>query len=779
MHYTLCNKNIHYYILGGLCPSFLFFGSYTSLLSQSSLTNETKNTQVRHQEQEKGLYKVKITPNKPLNQYGVKALLSNKVYKKAELQSQINIGEESLFDSYTHIPEENFDTLELNIDSQRTELLNNLLETNNLSEKESEKLKKQYKKEEIIQSVSTIKAERLKVNQIAVIVNEQDKAEQLVRSIKEETHIDKVKLIDPKVDKTQIDKTSSQKKKSVFSGIKDFFNPVNEAFADAWVWFPNYTSIAFFDTDETDFYTYDEWDPVAENYGATAYTLESPEVTWHWGRAYIAYTGTNGYTRTGVYGFDQYGNKYWDNYHFNNNEWLKGPSQWDKNPAMVSWNGELYQAVRAEGNNDNIMIRHGVTDSNNYGKPNFGNYTNLQVQTEKDFGMTVHNGQLCIAYQPINTNDITWGCSWNGTTFSNWQTMSNLPGGGTDQGVEIESAHGDIYFSYSGRNDDKLYVYDTWNGWRHLMNGYTENLPALSKHGDNSTGNEKLCLLHRGTDYNGQMWKSCLYRYGQNYDQWNWHPWQRQQGETNDSPAMTYDDGILAQLHRGLDNKVYLRILRKPNPAGRGYLSTMKWDQAPYSNSDGAYEHEVYLYRFDDQYTNYQQRTYLSQDTQPASNEVPTRCRPMSVRYWTSDLPSNYLDTRLDLSGNCDSENTEISYTIGSKDAEEIDSDRYYFTYMHLFDPSSSEILYRPLAKVQGQNSQVFDGIGSRNPIGWTCDGEGYEWCVFKKYNDLPGIPWDNPDKGDENFKKLIPYDLNQTNRGWTYPYWFREGWNS
>lgn len=764
------------------CTSLLLLVVSVSFV-QAEGAPEKNTMNENDQKQIEQIYELNISPKEAFSENEIKEILSKEEFLQANLKSSIKVGEEEISDFISVTPDTTQEDLTKFIQDERTILLQNLQNSSNQSENEevNARLKEQFVDNELLEvtrEVNEIDAEFLEVN---IIVKDEEKIDHFQNKLKDNSKIREMKVSEVVSDNDQKEEDIRETPEDtgllqkVNQSIIQFLTPIQKVLASNLDWVPDYVSISFFDTDETDFYVYDEWDAVAENYGATGTTYEAPEVVWHWGRAYVAHTGTGGYTYTGAYGFDQYGYKYWDNYHFNNSSWLQGPYQGDKNPAMVSWNGKLWQAVRATGYNDNIMVRSAVTDSNNYGKPNFGSYTSVGVATQRDFGMTVHNGQLCVAFQPIDTYNIQWGCSWDGINFS-WQTMSGLPGGGTNRGVEIESAHGDIYFGYSGRLDNKLYIYDSWNGWRHLMNASTQSLPSLSKQGDNSTQDEKLCLLHRGTDYDGQQWKSCLYRYGTNYDQWNWHPWQRQQGETNDTPAMAYDNGLLGQLHRGNDNKIYFRILRKPNPGSRGFMSHYKWNEDLSLNNNEGVEFAIFL----DNSSTTNHQTYLSGNTN-GNNAWPSdyynTCEP-ALRYWSTNLPDAYVDTRFKSNG-CDNEHAisgAISYSIGSGRGDLIDTDRYYFVYWNDNKGGNSKPeFYSQIKKT------IRDCAASHRP---TWQSWGYDiikpdtnvWCMFGTGTLYIPIPYQGVRDVSDDVQNGVSYSFERSGRAtWKYPYWFYE----
>ncbi len=129
--------------------------------------------------------------------------------------------------------------------------------------------------------------------------------------------------------------------------------------------------------------------------------------------------------------------------------------------------------------------------------------------------------------------------------------------------------------------------------------------------------------------------------------------------------------------------------------AGEDYNSTrfnfnyMYWNNNNFAWGD-TYEHEFYLWNG----TNINRKTYLTKGTNWSPN-----CEPNDWKYAASNLPSPYIDTRLNGDGSCDSWGDEVSYTIGTSWSKDILKQTWYYTYSST--PKGDRDL--PVFKVSGQ----------------------------------------------------------------------------
>ena len=131
-----------------------------------------------------------------------------------------------------------------------------------------------------------------------------------------------------------------------------------------------------------------------------------------------------------------------------------------------------------------------------------------------------------------------------------------------------------------------------------------------------------------------------------------------------------------------------------PSSSGGRYVQqNMKWN-AIYFSWDQTYEHDVFLYNYDNQ-------TYLN-----SSSSAFPGCYPVTL-YAATSWPSAakpYIDTRL--SENLVScEKDELAFTIGVAQASALQANVDYYTYMRTTSGNASSDKF----KLQGQ-------IGHRNP---------------------------------------------------------------
>jgi hypothetical protein len=154
----------------------------------------------------------------------------------------------------------------------------------------------------------------------------------------------------------------------------------------------------------------------------------------------------------------------------------------------------------------------------------------------------------------------------------------------------------------------------------------------------------------------------------------------------------------------------------------------MLWENPGFGYYEG-YEQDIKLSNVEGN----QYKTYLTK----ANRYGQPVCEPL-VKYITTNLPSAYLDTRLDQDGRCDSDKSEVSYTIGTGWAKDILSNKWYANYYETLKGDRD----KPVFTVQAQKlSQYPTGCGS-------------EWCTFPNATCI-----------------YIDYDP-QISRNTTYPYW-------
>jgi hypothetical protein len=168
--------------------------------------------------------------------------------------------------------------------------------------------------------------------------------------------------------------------------------------------------------------------------------------------------------------------------------------------------------------------------------------------------------------------------------------------------------------------------------------------------------------------------------------------------------------------------------------AGEDYNSTrFDWNFMYWNNNNfdwgETYEHEFYLWNGN----NIGRKTYLTKGTNWSPN-----CMPNDYKYLASNLPSAYLDTRLNQDASCDSWGDEVSYTIGSSWPKDIAKQTWYQTYWST--PVGDRSL--PVFKVSAQIGYNY----------WTPGVPTGTWSSFQ-YNG--------------GTHELIPY---QTNPSFSYP---------
>lgn len=162
-----------------------------------------------------------------------------------------------------------------------------------------------------------------------------------------------------------------------------------------------------------------------------------------------------------------------------------------------------------------------------------------------------------------------------------------------------------------------------------------------------------------------------------------------------------------------------------PSSSGGRYVQqNMTWTSISFS-SDQTYEHDVFLY-------NYDRKTYLNGTTTAYPNCFPT------TTYAATNWPSAskpYLDTRLAMNlVSCEVD--ELAYTIGAAQANALQANTNYYTYIRTTDGNDTVDKF----KLQAQ-------IGHRLPT--SCYTT---WCSFgdQSYNLIPA--WSNTVPGTQSW---------------------------
>ena len=675
-------------------------------------------------------------------------IIKDEEYQVLQIEGEIEVGTEKVTDNLIKVKGENLAELEKEITDQRELLLLNLKNTEELGKENKSKKEKEKKIKDIEKAITENKKVKKNIKKIKATYETEEKANKTIERQKNNKKIKKmekqVKKVEEKENKEEtkqekINKNIEKLKMSLLKEIK----PLKEVYAQGTGWIPNYVDIAFYDTDEVGIWPLEWWKDTSNGK-----TNQRPDATNLWWRTYIIHQGTDGYPYLGK--FRDEGAKDFEGWRKLDFPYVKE----DRDHSIASQTDWLWHTTRSTKTNK-IYIRRSSDGGNTW-----TTFKDLGIRSSTAVDMINHGGNnLCIVYKGDINQNVYVGCSNDWMVKSESWRWRQLVGIQTSIQPSIASSFGTLWVGHRG-NDRKVYLqssYDngnSWNGVENIRGGMTDSPIGLAGIGKAEWKNERLCVIIRSTTDRGMIEHSCLYRYGETYNSWNYHPWMKQQGITNDGPVVVSDTSRMIQVHRTLDNKIQTRALQWANPGGRGYVSNMMWKNPefkeipPRLGFDGVlgqtYEHEVYLYNYNTYINNYG-KTYISKDTTIFPN-----CMPKGVRYWSSNLPGAYLDTRADFT-KCDNQGDgEVSYTIGSARASQIIPNQYYFTYWH-GDKGEN---YRPIFKVQSQ-------LGFRTP--YDCYTT---WCSSAYEND------------PSTRKDIIPMTSNRDtywNRGSDYPYWYKK----
>lgn len=661
------------------------------------------------------LQELTIILNNEISSQDIPSLIQDITYSQLTLQGEIMIGDSSLSDFTTIHTSDDLQNLEKKVREQRELLLFNI---ENAPISKDTQSQRPYKVKDIEKTRDTIQKNTPKFKSINVLTD-QETVDSLKDKTKNNPH---VKSIESKHIKSKPDV-------SVIDNLKAYFKRgiIGSAQASG-TWWPNYTSIAFFDTDEVGFAPTPVWGTI-DSLSPGARTYHGVDSVYHLAQdgywVYMVHTGTGGHTFIARVRPTGTGWSGWK---------MISDSTTDRFPTLMSFRGAIYVGVKNQ--DGNIYIRHSDDDWNTW-----TNFRPVGRQTTHGFGIVGYNNNLCVFHKGLANRKMYLGCSYNEWSFASniWREMA----GETNQSVLLSTAFGELWQGHIGTTWDLIFVRsttnpDSWGGWWQINGGQSPRIFDMTSYNPNGSG-EQLCVLISGTD--NIVSQTCGRKSG---GQIQWHPWQRQGiGSVPTTPTVAGTHTSLFQLASQSNGVMPYRFLTSTASA-RGYISWMKWNGQSFGVND-TYEQEIYLYSYDDNISP-GRKTYLTKSGTATPNCIP------NVQYWASNLPLSYLDTRLDFTGLCDNSGNEVSYTIGSASASSIINSAMYFTY---WQANKGELL-RPIFKVQGQ-------LGYRFPTNCFTT-----WCSFRTNNaTMKMIPINN---SNGNW-------VNNSTQGSSYPYWFQDSW--
>jgi len=501
--------------------------------------------------------------------------------------------------------------------------------------------------------------------------------------------------------KTNNTDSISQSISKVVDGLNALVSPVSvQAQSSAPSWVPKQSETYFFDSDE--------WQSLNRS------TLKGYSITGHRDSLCASHTGlttTKTYFSCSVYG-DKFTN------------WIEATGDTTSAPVIFSAFNRLYQMIH--GIDSGIYIRYtlGNFDQSWSWTP----WKRLAGLTNSTPAMAFTGTSLCLMHRGTY-NAMYQTCSNDGWNFPGWQQID----GWTIDAPVMAFSNGRLYQGHRGLYNN-LYTRFSVDGgvsftnWRDVGRTSDQSF-SMTNFFDGS--NMNLCLLHKGNGQDRQMYQGCT------KDGNTWGAWNRAIGETVNAPATTQTLGKIWWAHRGTDNNMYLKYSNSASGT-RGYYSYMLWENPGFGYND-TYEHDIHLYSYTITNINDYGKVYLNTFT-----SYPPDCT-WFPRYATSSLPYAYLDTRLDYNG-CDNGNGEITYTIGSGQARNIQSNYWYSNYIEIAKGDYN----KPIVKIKAQ-------LGYQLPAGCT-----NTWCSFGY-------------EGRYYFMNKFPETRAQAdliNRNNTYPYW-------
>jgi|GEM_PF-3155899 hypothetical protein len=653
---------------------------------------------------------LEVDIKEPINTSEVEDLVKNIPYNQLVLQGDVIIGNNTLSDFTTINTLENLNQVDSKVREQRDLLLFNIEKTSSSSQ---DKSLQSYSLQDIQKSREDNQKNRPTFKSLTMVTDKE-----WVEALKTKRN--------PKVKDIRVKNTKEkQKVSSTINTLTEYFKKglIGSAQASG-TWWPNYTSIAFFDTDEVGFNPNPIWNNMDSLSGTR--TNNGVDSVYHLAQdgywVYNVHTGTDGRTYIGRIRPTGTGWSGWK---------MISDSTTDRYPTLMTFRGAIYVGVKNQ--DGNIYIRHSDDDWNNW-----TNFRPVGRQTTHGFGIIGYNNSLCVFHKGLANSRMYIGCSGNEWSFASniWREVS----GETNQSVVLSSGFGELWQGHIGTNGNQVFLRSTrdpnyWGGWWQLNGGQSPRIFDITSYNPNGTG-EQICVIISGTD--NIVSQTCGRKSG---TQVQWHPWQRQGiGSVTNSPTAAGTNNSLFQMAAQSGGITQYRFLSS-TPSARGYISWMKWNNRNFGTND-TYEHEVYLYNYDDSVSS-NRKTYMTKSGTGSPNCMPT------VQYAASNLPSPYLDTRLDQNGSCDHSGNEVSYTIGTPVASSLSNTAMYFTYWQ----TDEGALYKPIFKVQGQ-------LGYRLPSNCLTT-----WCSFKS-TTLKLIPVNNSGSW-----------INNPNQGYSYPYWFQESW--
>jgi hypothetical protein len=782
-------------------PTFLSLGFFILLTPFVAFAQETPEP-----------VELKLELREEITENQVKDILQDKDYLITNLKGEVRVGDEIITDFISKGKGEALEDVDELFQEQRQTLLVNMLQAQELSEENSEEMKQQFSREELLTSIRETKNTPVKVKEISVITENQEKAQAIKDSLRSRSEIKDIRESIKEIQTQEIEEKKEVKEENrslkwLRNTLNFLFAPLRAVANSTPAWVPDFTSIAFFDTDEVGLNPYEDW----SNFNSDS-NINITDIESHWWRTYIVAEGENGESDKITRFSEEDGSGF--------EPWrelapvVPGISNNMINHELVSRGNSLYHFYQMPkvGSLGYAPFRLYVRESLDGGY----NWTNPVEVTDHStaYTATKHNGDICVAseYQDVNveiqikcvTNPMTY--DWANVTWSAIQDEVYFQG---NKFIDMESQFGTLWIAYRKESTGTLEVkssYDNGSTWNDVMFGDNpqeagERITGvaeveLTAIGTWNNQNERLCLTADRYDdavFSYVVNQSCLYRYfdgnGQ-YNAWNWTPWQKQEIAVQGSGVKsrietTSDTSRLSMVGTRGDDKFSRTLQYQSNP-GRGYISYVRWDEDPgfsegvidYTNGGwivypGGYEHEVYLNQYDYSLStndyNEGQKIYISRNDEGieynlGQPNVPYACLPI-YNYWASNLPGAYIDTRLDEDGPqtyCDSnlnESGEISFTIGSEFGYQIEEDQYYFTYLN----ADRGELGKPIFKVQGTQTELrYDDPRTFGYSGaWAAfsTGEPTIKLIYDPFeSQIPNSPW-----------------INQDDRSTSYPFWYYE----
>lgn len=628
------------------------------------------------------LTEVELVPQDNYTTEDVKNTLNGINISNLTLKSEYQVGDQIYSDFLVKQNNDSLDNIENEYRDKRAGFIYKL-QTAPIDDKSQKRITEKEGQEALDRNNDSSK---ILVKNIKAIVSDSEK-QKLDDKVKKDPKIKEKKENKPKL---KTENTIAKFGSDVKNNIEKTLSPI-QADAQSTVpnWVPNSSTTYFYDSDDLGMYPINNWGVLPVLGGAISYS--QPSLASGNGRTFLLYRNVNnGITlRNTSSNMDD----------ARPDQDLSGGKTTNASPSVEWYYGKLYVIIKDSANN--IFWKSSLNNNVN----SWTGWNQIPAQLS-DIEMKRHNNRLYLLGRGTNNRLYT---SYQDGGNNLWTAWSLVGSQTTTSKPVLASYFGKLYGGFRG-TDGKAYVNTNTDNWNDANNKVVRGLTSDSFGMAGYSG--KLCFIFKDndqqlaqyctTDANLANEKYAIYSYF----------------NSSTPPTLGSDFHLIqasvtapgnintSNVTLSNNNVAYRKLTAFSNV--RGYISDMKWNNSNVFASDQGYEQEISLYKYNDAISDFG-KLYMSDATSSSPLCSAT------VSWTTSNLPSAYLDTRLDQNGQCDNSTGEPSFTIGSGSAKDIKPNVVYINNYETAKGLNS----KPIFKVASQ-------LGRQIPVGCL-----NEWCLF------------------------------------------------